>query len=96
MVFQDPQACLDPRMTTEQSVAELLNAFRVGTVCRNEEPVLWRLERVGLNPETGFHEFSGWATSTGWHCACACFENRGFLFVTNPSAPWMYPFRRRF
>jgi len=62
-IFQDPQACLDPRMTIAQSVAEPLRALvpdldagqRAGAVSR-------LLAEVGLAPELGArypHQLSG-------------------------------------
>ena len=62
MVFQDPQACLDPRMTVGQCIAEPLRAFRVGNKTSRKEAVLRLLDRVGLNPDFQDrfpHEFSG-------------------------------------
>ncbi|WP_419898142.1 ABC transporter ATP-binding protein [Roseomonas sp. USHLN139] len=62
LIFQDPYASLDPRMTVEQAVAEPLILHR--TVPRAEIParVAALLERVGLRPELAGrwpHEFSG-------------------------------------
>lgn len=50
MIFQDPDASLDPRMTIGQSIAE---PFRLKKVSTNEvkDEVLRLLQRVGLNPE---------------------------------------------
>ena len=63
MIFQDPLAALDPRMTVEQIVAEPLASFRpeLGRAARREQ-VAAMLRRVGLAPEHGQrypHEFSG-------------------------------------
>jgi oligopeptide transport system ATP-binding protein len=63
MVFQDPLASLDPRMTVEQIVSEPLKAQRQG-LGRDEmrARVLTMLERVGLGAHhlTRYaHEFSG-------------------------------------
>ncbi|MCQ4162228.1 ATP-binding cassette domain-containing protein [Roseomonas sp. GC11] len=62
LIFQDPFASLDPRMTVEQAVAEPLLLH--GTVPRADIPrrVAELLTRVGLRPELARrwpHEFSG-------------------------------------
>ncbi|MBR0678976.1 ATP-binding cassette domain-containing protein [Roseomonas eburnea] len=62
LIFQDPFASLDPRMTVEQAVAEPLRLHRI--VPRNQERarVADLLSRVGLRPELARrwpHEFSG-------------------------------------
>ena len=62
LIFQDPFASLDPRMTVEQAVAEPLRLHRI--VPRSEERarVSDLLSRVGLRPELARrwpHEFSG-------------------------------------
>jgi len=63
MIFQDPLAALDPRLTVEQIVAEPLASFRpeLGRPARRAL-VAAMLRRVGLAPEHGRrypHEFSG-------------------------------------
>ncbi|MBV7380325.1 ABC transporter ATP-binding protein [Maritimibacter dapengensis] len=63
IVFQDPLASLDPRMTISDSIAEPLKTFQPGlTKAERKEKVLEMMERVGL--ETAFfnrypHELSG-------------------------------------
>ena len=62
LIFQDPFASLDPRMTVEQAVAEPLRLH--GIVPRSGEAnrVAELLSRVGLRPELARrwpHEFSG-------------------------------------
>jgi peptide/nickel transport system ATP-binding protein/oligopeptide transport system ATP-binding protein len=62
MIFQDPQASLDPRMTVGDCVAEGLKIHRIGSAAQRSEMVLRCLERVGLRKEhmKGYpHEFSG-------------------------------------
>jgi oligopeptide transport system ATP-binding protein len=62
MIFQDPYASLNPRMTVEQIVGEPLIAHNVATGKEIEERVKHLLEIVGLNPAFTSrypHEFSG-------------------------------------
>ncbi len=62
MIFQDPYASLNPRMTVAEIVGEPLTVHNVATGKEIQERVMHLLEIVGLNP--GFagrypHEFSG-------------------------------------
>jgi len=62
MIFQDPYASLNPRMTVEQIVGEPLMVHNIATGKEIQERVQYLLKIVGLNP--GFaarypHEFSG-------------------------------------
>jgi oligopeptide transport system ATP-binding protein len=62
MIFQDPYASLNPRMTVEQIVGEPLMVHNVATGKEIQERVEHLLELVGLNPafSTRYpHEFSG-------------------------------------
>ena len=62
MIFQDPYASLNPRMTVAQIVGEPLIAHNVATGREIEERVKHLLETVGLNPSFVSrypHEFSG-------------------------------------
>jgi oligopeptide transport system ATP-binding protein len=62
MIFQDPYASLNPRMTVAQIVGEPLIAHNVATGREIEERVKHLLEIVGLNPSFVSrypHEFSG-------------------------------------
>ena len=63
MVFQDPYASLDPRMTVRDIIAEPLETYRV---CRSHKEttarVLELMERVGIPGEFLMrypHQFSG-------------------------------------
>jgi len=62
MIFQDPYASLNPRMTVEQIVGEPLMVHNVATGKEIHERVEHLLELVGLNPAFATrypHEFSG-------------------------------------
>jgi oligopeptide transport system ATP-binding protein len=62
MIFQDPYASLDPRMTVEQIVAEPLTTFDLARGQDLRRRVQELLERVGLDPRYVRrypHEFSG-------------------------------------
>ena len=62
MIFQDPFASLDPRMTVGDIIAEPLDNFRVMRGRQRNERVQELLRVVGLNPNFNNrypHEFSG-------------------------------------
>jgi len=62
MIFQDPFASLDPRMTVGDIIAEPLDNFRVIRGRKRNERVQELLKIVGLNPNFNNrypHEFSG-------------------------------------
>jgi oligopeptide/dipeptide ABC transporter ATP-binding protein len=63
MIFQDPYASLNPRMTVGAAIAEPLEIHRLGrTAKEREERVAALLDEVGLRPDAARrypHEFSG-------------------------------------
>jgi len=62
MIFQDPYASLDPRMTAGGIIAEPLDIHDVGKPDERRERVRELLQTVGLNPAYASrypHEFSG-------------------------------------
>jgi peptide/nickel transport system ATP-binding protein len=62
MIFQDPYASLDPRMTVGAAIAEPLAIHRIGTKADHADRVAELLRRVGLRPDVASrypHEFSG-------------------------------------
>ncbi|UWU67982.1 ABC transporter ATP-binding protein [Bradyrhizobium sp. NC92] len=62
MIFQDPQACLNPRMTVGSIIAEPLNEHGAQQGNDKERRIGELLESVGLNPRFANrypHEFSG-------------------------------------
>jgi oligopeptide/dipeptide ABC transporter ATP-binding protein len=62
-VFQDPHACLDPRMTIAESVAEPLRALEPGSApARRAARALERLQEVGIGTDLAArypHQLSG-------------------------------------
>jgi len=62
MIFQDPFASLDPRLTVGFSIAEPLYVHGVAKGREAEKRVAWLLDHVGLAPDHAArypHEFSG-------------------------------------
>ncbi|MEO8745485.1 MAG: ABC transporter ATP-binding protein [Candidatus Dormiibacterota bacterium] len=62
MIFQDPFASLDPRMTVGDILMEPLDNFKIGTGKERTQRVQELLRLVGLNPNFNNrypHEFSG-------------------------------------
>jgi peptide/nickel transport system ATP-binding protein len=62
IIFQDPYASLNPRLTAGEIVAEPLRNFGGADAAAREERVRWLFSRVGLRPEAAKkypHEFSG-------------------------------------
>ena len=62
MIFQDPYASLNPRMTAAGIVGEPLDIHGIGTTSERRDRVRELFEVVGLDPEFGErypHEFSG-------------------------------------
>jgi oligopeptide transport system ATP-binding protein len=62
MIFQDPYASLDPRMTVGQIIREPLATYRIGAPREQEARVRELMEKVGIRPEFYArypHQFSG-------------------------------------
>ena len=62
MIFQDPYASLNPRMTVGQIIGEPIETFRLATGRARDERVRELMETVGLSPrfiKRYPHEFSG-------------------------------------
>jgi oligopeptide transport system ATP-binding protein len=62
MIFQDPYASLNPRMTVGRIISEPLKVHNVGSAKEQMERVQYLLDRVNLNPyfvNRYPHEFSG-------------------------------------
>lgn len=72
MIFQDPYASLNPRMTIKDMLEEPLKLHNIGDKGERRSKVVKILKIVGLRPEDMFkfpHEFSGGAAATNWYCA---------------------------
>jgi oligopeptide transport system ATP-binding protein len=62
IVFQDPQASLNPRLPVGDAIAEPLEIFRVAKGKAKKQRVRELMELVGINPDSANrypHEFSG-------------------------------------
>ena len=62
IIFQDPNASLNPRMKIENIIAEPLVIHRIGNRTEQRERVAWLLGKVGLDADymkRYSHEFSG-------------------------------------
>lgn len=62
MVFQDPYGSLDPRMTIEQSIQEVLAVHRLASSAEQSRRISELLQQVGLDAAAAArfpHEFSG-------------------------------------
>ncbi|MFB2834063.1 dipeptide ABC transporter ATP-binding protein [Floridanema evergladense] len=56
MIFQDPHACLNPRMTVGQSISDPLFIHKLATPTEAKTQVLEMLKRVGLTPVEEYYE----------------------------------------
>jgi peptide/nickel transport system ATP-binding protein len=62
IIFQDPYASLNPRLTAGEIVAEPLRNYERVSTAERAERVQWLFSKVGLRPESAKkypHEFSG-------------------------------------
>ncbi len=55
MIFQDPRACLNPKMTVGQSIADPLLIHQLATPIAAKKAVLEMLERVRLTPAAAYY-----------------------------------------
>jgi peptide/nickel transport system ATP-binding protein len=62
MIFQDPQASLNPRQTVASIIEEPMIVHHIGTRAERREKVAWLMAKVGMRPDAAGrhpHEFSG-------------------------------------
>lgn len=59
MIFQDPHACLNPRMTIGESIADPLLIHHLATPEKAKQEVEYVLERVGLTPSEFYDRYPG-------------------------------------
>jgi oligopeptide transport system ATP-binding protein len=96
MVFQDPQASLNPRMTLSAIIAEPMLEHTQMTADERQARVFELMDAVGLNRRFANrypHEFSGGQRQL--HRYRAGFGAEPTSSATNPSPPWMCRSRRR-
>ncbi len=56
MVFQDPHACLNPKMTVGQNIADPLLIHKLAEKSKVKDEVILMLEKVGLTPPSVYYE----------------------------------------
>jgi len=56
IIFQDPAAALNPRMTVGNAIKHALDIHRIGSDAERREEVMRMLKRVGLTPPENFYE----------------------------------------
>lgn len=57
MIFQDPNACLNPLMTVGDSIADPLLIHKLAKPAEAKKEVETMLEKVGLNPKDYYHRY---------------------------------------
>ena len=88
MVFQDPYASLDPRMTVGDIVGEAIDIHKLAANKKERhDRIISMLERVGLNSEHANrypHEFSGGQRQRVWIAMALC-RGTKTLFLDEPT-----------
>jgi peptide/nickel transport system ATP-binding protein len=59
MIFQDPHACLNPRMTVGESILDPLIIHNLATAATGRPQVAAIMQRVGLDPATFYDRYPG-------------------------------------
>jgi peptide/nickel transport system ATP-binding protein len=59
MIFQDPNACLNPRMTVAESILDPLLIHQMATIATGRKQVEAVMQRVGLDPQVFADRYPG-------------------------------------
>ena len=81
IIFQDPYASLNPRLSIRSIVSEPLKIHRIGSKAEQNERVADLLQKVGLDPKYADrypHEFSGGQRRAHRHCTCARVKSEAY------------------
>ena len=97
MIFQDPYASLNPRMTGSDIIGEGLDIHKIYKGEARQKRIFELLDLVGLSQEHASrfpHEFSGGSASASASPA-PWPSSPSSSSATSPSPPWTSPSRRR-
>ena len=93
MIFQDPYASLNPRMTVGQIIGEPIETFRLARGSAADRRVQELMETVGLSSVTRTSFRAGSVSASASHALLQLTLTSSSR--TNPSPLWTFPFRRR-
>ena len=98
MIFQDPYASLNPRMTVGEIIREPMEIHSIGTPKERDEKVASLLETVGLKPDHVRrypHEFSGGQRQRISIARTLALDPKFIVCDVLALGRWMYPSRHR-
>ena len=97
MIFQDPYASLNARMTVSDIIGEPLDIHHLKAGKEREEFILELLDRVGLNKDHASrypHEFRE-VSGREWELPALWRSIRSLSSAMSQSLRWTFPFRHR-